>query len=273
MRGQRFLPLLWMLLGLAVFEVGVTGLEKLPRDGPEEVMRVKLPVFAQLLVAGGDRYLAANMGVFRAVTLGVGRQDPATFATLAGVQEDAAWLNPGNEDNYYTAIAILPWNGQLRAAQHILLRTIDGRPTDVYPPFYYAFHQWYFLHDYSSAARYLTVAANRVDGNTRLVLLNMAGKWSLQAQDPFDAIRILGLLKQQSNNQQLRELFDKRIERIRHLSWLLAKVRAYENEFGRRPADIAVLAQWMKPAMVPAEPMGGQYVLDQNGWPAIQDRM
>jgi hypothetical protein len=38
------------------------------------------------------------------------------------LQRDIAWFNPAHEDNYYIAAAILPWNGQVDAAQYVCAR-------------------------------------------------------------------------------------------------------------------------------------------------------
>jgi ABC-2 type transport system ATP-binding protein len=56
------------------------------------------------------------------------RPDDARGLCGAGkLQRDIAWFNPAHEDNYYIAAAILPWNGQLDAAQYVLRQASEAR--------------------------------------------------------------------------------------------------------------------------------------------------
>jgi hypothetical protein len=48
------------------------------------------------------------------------------YAVQAKLQRDIAWFNPLHEDNYYIGAAMLPWNGELDAAQYVLRKASDG---------------------------------------------------------------------------------------------------------------------------------------------------
>ena len=131
----------------------------LPRKTVSSEIRVALPLFVQVFMFGGDRYLAANVAGIRALVVETGKMSPDEFAILGRVQEDVSWLNPGHEDNYYTAAAILPWNGQLDAAQRILVRATEARFYDYQPAFYYAFHLLHYQRDAVGASDWLLKAA------------------------------------------------------------------------------------------------------------------
>src|SRR5262245_34380838 len=148
-----------LLLGSGLFLGAISSLSRQPRPQIEPEIQVTLPLFVQVGMAGGDRMLAANMASIRALITTTARMGPDDYAVLAQVQEDASWLNPAHEDNYYTAASILVWNGQFDAGQNILRRATLARPADYQPAFLYAFHLLYFKSDAVGASEWLRMAA------------------------------------------------------------------------------------------------------------------
>jgi tetratricopeptide (TPR) repeat protein len=147
-----------MALAAMLYALSIHALDRIRHTSVVEEMQVALPRFVQVGLAGGDRYLAANINGFRALVASTERMKADNFKIQGRVQQDVAWLNPAHEDNYYIAAAILPWNGEVDAAQDVLLRAINARPTDWQPIFYYAFNLYYFKHDPVSAAQWLQKA-------------------------------------------------------------------------------------------------------------------
>lgn len=229
-----------------------------------EAMRVRLPVPVQVFMAMGDRYLASNFNVLRATVLSAGRHDRTTYAVLGQVQMDAAFLNPANEDNYYIASAILPWEGEVEAGQTVLRLATEARFTDPYPPFYYGFNQQYFLGDYIGAAKAAEVAAARVDGGARLSLLNIASKWYERVDDPHLAERTIQALIASTREPALREHLEKRIVRVRQLTGLREAATAYRQRFGRPPQTLDALREAGLIASLPEDPLGDGFVI-KNG--------
>jgi len=124
----------YFLLGSALltywlgFLTTSTRLEKIRKPEVSAEMQVILPRGIQVALAGGDRFLAANIDTFRTLTADPQNQRADRFVIQALVQEDAAWLNPRHEDNYYLAAANLAWNEQLDAAQRILEAASKNAP-------------------------------------------------------------------------------------------------------------------------------------------------
>ncbi|HTJ96293.1 MAG TPA: hypothetical protein VL381_02400 [Rhodocyclaceae bacterium] len=111
------------IVGCAALFVYAQGrLEGKLRMRPAGEIGVALPLFIQVALAGGDRYLAANTAAVRALVTEPSKMAAEEFHVLAKVQEGVSWLNPYHEDNYYTAAAVLPWYGQFDSAQVILQR-------------------------------------------------------------------------------------------------------------------------------------------------------
>lgn len=83
-----------------------------PRPPSSAEMEVAIPRFAQVLMAAGDRYLAADLAGFRALVAFTEKMDAENYRILSIVQSDVSWFNPAHEDNDDIAAAILPWNGE-----------------------------------------------------------------------------------------------------------------------------------------------------------------
>jgi len=149
-------------------------LRELPRDEQLQLLRVRLPLPVQLMYATGDRYLAADLNVFRSLMVDARITEGETYRVQGQLQVDAAFFNPHHEDNYYLGAAILPWNGELAAAQGVLLSAAQSRDWDMWPAFFYAFNAMYFERDMAKAGHWAEVAAER-DPINAVALRAMAG--------------------------------------------------------------------------------------------------
>jgi len=118
-RLRAHFGLLLALLGVLAYTLLVPALYARPRPPVSPEMEVAMPRFVQVVMAAGDRFLAANLAVFRALVVSTATMSAENYRILGIVQSDAAWLNPAQEDNYYIAAAILPWAGEVAAAQYI----------------------------------------------------------------------------------------------------------------------------------------------------------
>ncbi|GAB3268469.1 hypothetical protein [Chitinimonas naiadis] len=238
---------------------------QLKRDRIETEMQLALPTVVQLVVAGGDRHLAANIGAFRAVTAGVFQLKPETYQVLADVQLSAAQLNPYHEDNYYTAAAILAWNDQLDAAQEVLRLATEARTKDALPPFFHGFNRYYFYSDFKGAGDDLMRAAERSEGMNRTALQAIANKWFSRGQNPKVAIDLLQRMVAQSKNEQFSALLNKRIGRLQGLVVLQEAISRFKQQSGRGPAKLDELVKAGVLAALPVDPIGLGYVLDASG--------
>jgi hypothetical protein len=129
-------------------------------------------------MAGGDRYLAANLAGFRVLVADTGRMSADDYAVQARLQRDIAWFNPVHEDNFYIAAAILPWNGQVDAAQYVLRKASEARTFDWYPLFQYGFIFYHFRKDPATGAQWLLKGVPRVKNQQdEWALQNLAAVW------------------------------------------------------------------------------------------------
>lgn len=260
-----------MLLAWAGF--AGTGLLLRDHQRPEaraEVLRVRLPIPVQLAYSAGDPYLAANLNVFRSLMVDARVTEEETYRIQGQLQADAAFFNPRHEDNYYVGAAILPWNGQVVAAQTVLLKAAQSRDWDMWPAFYYAFNAMYFERDMNKAGHWAEVAAARHPGNAG-ALRDMAAKWYSLGDDPEVAMNILVAMFEQSKDENFRALLAARIVRLDGLQKLRAAASAYHERNQRAPSSLEDLIGYANLEAVPEDPLQLGYVLSSEGQPQLAD--
>lgn len=266
----RLWPWLSLAGGALLFVLAVGRLANVPARFSNVEMETALPLFVQVALAGGDRYLAANVGVFRAMTVSEANPPPAALQVQGKVQADAAWLNPAHEDNYYMAAAILSWGDQVSAANEVLGQAVAGRPFDFIPPFFLGFNHYYFLHDPLTAASYVKLAAERTDSaQNRQVFETTSARWTEQGSRPEEAIRILTAMQRATRLPGVKQYLGERIVSLNQLIDLRQASERYKTRYGRSPGDLADLIKVGLVRKLPPNPPGRAFVLDDAGIPQL----
>ncbi len=272
MRRLHLLPIIVVLAGIGIFGIAQRNLADVKRISAGAEIEVTLPLFVQVVLAGGDRYLAASWAAVRALVTETSHMKPDDYQILARVQQDASWLNPAHEDNYYTAAAILPWEGQVQTAQTILRRATAARPFDVQPPFYYGFYMVHFLDDALGAAEWLRQAALHLpDPNERLMMEDMAARWLGRSQDLEMAARVVDAMAAQTKRKDFADYLHKRSQRLRDIAMLRRAADEYRMRVGRPPSSLADLQSEGLVKAIPADPLGIGYGINPAGLPAGLD--
>lgn len=231
-----------------------------------EELEVVPPVLVQLAIAGGDRFLAANINTWRAIVVSTARLSPLTLAGLATLQEDASWFNSGHEDNYYVATAILPWEGKVTETQAILRRAIDGRPDDLWPAFYWGFNQVHFYGDGLGGAKGALIAAERVaDDGSKDALRGIAARWSERGEDPELSIRLVRQMADATHDRALRAQLEKRLQRLEGLRTLRLAGDRYRSRYGHVAKTFDDLLAAGVLEAIPVDPIGRGYRMDADG--------
>lgn len=258
------------LLCSLVFVAASLQLKHAARPSMLLEMQVALPRAVQVVMAGGDRYLAANLAGFRALVASTENMSRENYRIQARVQADAAWLNPAHEDNYYIAAAILPWNDELDAAQFVLRRAALARPFDWQPAFYFAFNERFFHKQPLLAAEWLQRAAEASsDEMQRLQLLQLAAQWAAKSEDPALAIRMHRAMARETRYKAFAAFLDKRAQRLENLMVLETATAAYAQRFGQAPRSVAELKAAGVLGELPADPFGAVYEIGPQGKPAV----
>mgnify|MGYP000904725653 FL=1 len=268
LRGGALVAL--ALVGMVIYALAVSQLAEAPRRPALEEMRVAMPRFAQVLLAGGDRYLAANIATVRALVASTEGLSPEQFAIQGRVQRDASWLNPAQQDNYYLAAGILSWNGQLETTQTILRRAHDARPFDIWPAFYYGFHEWHYNKLPLEGVHWLRLAAERAPGYPEQVgLLEMASRWASTSDDLGEAIRVVRNMAAGTRDQAFRSYLLKRAGRLEALRELSLSAEKFRQQFDRSPTSLKELLAPGLLQKLPQDPFGEGFELDSGGQPVV----
>lgn len=263
-------PVAFIIAGCIAMGLVQERLQSVKRARPRAEIEVALPLFVQVALAGGDRHLAASWSVLRALVTETARMAREEYQVLAQVQEDASWLNPAHEDNYYIAAAILPWEGQVAPTQSILRRATLARPFDYQPPFYYAFNQVHFRGDAAGASEWLRRAArNLPDPEEQLTLENYAARWLDRSHDLDLAARIVDTMAAQAKRKDFAVYLRQRSQRLRDLAALRRAAATYAERHQRPPESLDDLVRSGLIAKMPQDPFGSGFAIDRAGVPVI----
>lgn len=265
--GQR----LWLIVALisyGIYGALVPALYARPRPPVASEMEVAIPRFAQVLMAAGDRYLAADLAGFRALVASTEKMDAENYRILGIVQSDIAWFNPAHEDNYYMAAAILPWSGELDAAQYILRQASVARPFDWQPAFYYAFNAFHLLKKPQEGAEWLRIAANQTtDEIEKIQLQQVAAQWAAKGEDLEVAIRLHRAMAKESRDKGFARFLEKRALRLENILVLQRAIVRFVEVTGDRPERVQQLVERSVLSAIPLDPFGMQYIIDGKGKP------
>lgn len=262
----------WLSLAFAAlaFAFATDRLSRDVRESPEEDMLVVVPRFMQVLMTGGDRYLAANVAVVRSLRNNFTPNFTFEhFQAQARVQEDAAWFNPRHEDNYYLAAAFLPWSGHVKEGEEVLQRAADSRPFDMLPPFFLGFDYFYFDQNPALGAQWLYEAANRSDEENRFSLSRIAARWAERGKDAREALRMVNVMQAQAHGGALKRYLALRAQRLEGLVTLQDAAKQY---LAMRQMPITRVEDLLHAGLlkqIPPDPLGLGYTVDGQGMPQL----
>lgn len=263
---RRRAPLVLAILCFGLFVLQLPPLYSRPRPQASPEMEVALPRFVQVLMAAGDRYLAANLAGFRALVASTEKMTADNYRILGIVQSDLSLLNPAHEDNYYIAAAILPWNREVDAAQSILRRASEARPFDWSPAFYFAFNAMHFKKDPVEGADWLRIAAEHTrDEMTKIQLQQLAARWVAKGEDKQLAIRMHRALAKESHHAAFARFLERRATRLENIYSLEDAVIRFSESSGRAPATLEELVTAGILPALPEDPFGMPYALNEKG--------
>lgn len=254
----------------ALFILGVAGVKRHERAAAPESLNVVLSPVVQTFMAGGDRFLAANVSVWRTTVFPLTSINPESARALAAAQLVASKLNPAHEDNYYTAQGILPWYGQVEATKEILTAAAESRPWDFLPLFFLGFDAMYFEKNFTESGRYLERAASRMHGDDKLKMLALAAKFYEKGEDPDFAIRVIQGMRDSTRSQALKDHLQVRLVRLEMLKFLRAATDRFEARFHRPPSHLEELVSSGIVASLPIDPMGVGFELTPDGRPVLK---
>lgn len=256
----------------ALFAFSVDALKHYNRQAAQESLNIVLSPIVQMFMAGGDRFLATNVAVWRASTFPLSSINHESAKALAQVHVVASQLNPANEDNYYTAQGILPWYGQIDATRDVLSAAADNRPKDFLPLFFLGFNAMHFEKKFTESGSYLERAATRMQGDDKLKMQAMAAKFYEKGEDPDFAIKIIQAIRDGTRSQALKDHLQIRIVRLEMLKFLRSASQKYEERYKHPPSNLDELVSSGIIVSLPVDPFGVGFELSPQGVPVLKLR-
>lgn len=253
----RTWPLL-ILLSAGTFLLSGEFTEPRSIQSPVVEDRVVISAPIQLLLSGGDRYLAADMEEIRSAASGtVSSEDDAIYRIRA--HRVVSQLNPCHEDNYYLGNALLTWGGAVEQGNELLRNAMHCRTWDEIPPFFYGFNLHFFYRNNPEAIRVLEIAAQRSAKNYATLKKTAI----MLALEDFDndqlALDYLKIQRDQASDTKLKIMLDKRVIRLEGLIALREAQKHFEQKFHRNLTQPNELIEHKFLESIPRDPLGLGY--------------
>jgi hypothetical protein len=217
----------------------------------------------QLLLYGGDRFLAANVETTRA-TASAATDDAQRFRLRA--HQVVSRLNPCHEDNYWVGNAALSWGGAEEQGFELLQNAMHCRYWDEWPAFFYGFNQHFFLRNLPEARRALEIAAQRSAENAAAFRTFSTMLAAGEIDDTRAALEMLRNERDKAKDPALREMLDKRVGRLEGLLLLRDAQSTYEQRFGRKLTGPQELLESGILESFPPDPTGLGYVFSDQSF-------
>jgi len=188
---------------------------------------------------------------------------PADYPAMSRSIDASLKLDPYNQDGYYFAQAILPWDvGKADIANGFLEYGMKYRTWDWTLPFYAGFNSAYFLKDYDNAARLYRRAAE-ISGND--MFMNLAGRYMQRSGKTEMAIAYLDMMAKGARQQSLKKTLGTRRDAFLQVLKIERARDAYQQKNGKPPASVEELVQAGLLRGVPHDPYGGRFFLRGDG--------
>lgn len=236
-------------------------------DLPNKGASILLPMPIDLALASGDRYLAANLNFFRAVTTPL--DAPDSLASRAKFLKRVATLNAKHEDNFYIASGGLAWLGDVDSAQTVLAAAAAARTWDATPYFFQGFNEAHFRKNFDEAAGLVAKAAEVEQGKNKQFFIEFSAKLRSYSEDLDASIGYIKLLQLSAASPGLKQELGRQGRRLVILKELRAAAVAYQAAQGAVLTELGQLVSAGVIDTLPTDPTGIGYELNDTGLPIL----
>ncbi len=159
---------------------------------------------------------------------------------------------------------MLAWEAKdFQGAIKLLDRAVLSHPNVWRYRYLRGFNYWYFLSRNDLALSDLQTASKLPNAPT--FLASLASRLMVDQHTPEAALAFLGDLIKNSNDDMAKKVLEEKYKRgliSRDLKNLARAVETYEKQFGKKPVLLSELVSAGLIKAIPAEPFGGEYILD-----------
>lgn len=228
---------------------------------PEQSATIALSPTAEVILYGGDRFLAANIEAIRTIT-SVTSANSRLYLLKSHLV--ISQLNPCHEDNYWVGNASLSWGGAEEKGFKLLKAAMRCRFWDEWPAFFYGFNQNFFLNNVDEAKHFLEIAASRSHDNAAVFLTYSIMLKAGRLKNTTMAIKMLTHERDSAKEPKLRDMLNKRITRLNGLLLLRQAQKNYEEQFGKPLTNPQELLTTGLLKHVPRDPLNLGYEFRNN---------
>jgi hypothetical protein len=181
------------------------------------------------------------------------------FTTL----QQAALLDPYNMDAYYFTQAAFTWElRKIKEVNNLLDYGMKYRTWDPQLPFYAAFNSAYFNKDYTSASKYMKMAAER-SGDP--LYTNLAARYFHEAGLTTIGLAFIEQMDRNTKDPRIKKLYHLRSEALRAVQRIEMALQNYKQHVGRLPVEIEQLESSGYLDKIPKDPYGGRFYMTPDG--------
>lgn len=223
------------------------------------------------LVSGDQATLLAEMCILKVLfyfgtvtdSSGVKMASKPEYYNMFKTLETGIKLDPYNMDSYYFAQAAFTWEiGRARDVNRLLMYGMKYRNQEWTLPFYIAFNDAYFLKDYAGAAKYMRIAA---DLSHQPLLTNLTARYFYESGRADLGILFLENMEKSAPDKKVKNLFEIRRKALLAVKVLSDAVGRFKSVKGRMPSGLTELVSTGIIGVIPVDPYGGEFYLDNGG--------
>jgi len=172
-------------------------------------------------------------------------------------------LEPYNADAYYFAQAAFTWEiGRYAEVNNLLEHGMKYRTWDSQLPFFAGFNAAYFMKDYKKAAEYMKKAAEIAKEQQ---FATLAARYFYEAGETEFAILFIDMMKSSAKDANERKLYEYRRKALIAVKSIENAIKVYRLRAGTAPATLAELVSGGYLPLIPDDPYGGKFYLDEDG--------
>lgn len=222
------------------------------------------------IVTADQKPLAAAGLVFKTMMyyggLPEGKQKKSFTPDFTGMEQTlntVTRLDPYNMDAYYFGQATLVWDLEHFAEANALLDYgMRHRHWDFYLPLFAGFNSAYFMKDFEKAARYYRRVGELTGSD---YFMKLTGRYLYDIGETEQAIAYLTTMVEGARNDAVRKGLATRLEAFKAVRVIEVARDRFREKNGRLPEDLKVLLKGGFLNVLPSDPYGGTFFIDNKG--------
>jgi hypothetical protein len=216
----------------------------------------------------GYKQLAADYYWMRAIEhFGDKAMHRYNYPNIVALIQRVLALDPYFGAAYFFAGTALTIKGiDPRISIGILERGLKYRPDLWHIPFLLGFNEYFFMHNYSKAARALAIAAKFPKAPPEAG--GLATRLAAEAGEPEIGLQMIDSIMSAITDPKVSATYEERKRLLTlevHLKWLNQAADKYRQTMQHQATSLDDLVRVGLLKEIPAEPMGGKYSIDANG--------